>query len=77
MSNHVQEYLQDIKVINPIIKKNKQFGIQFFLKDIKNSKNKISIEIINSKNIKDEIKFAKTDGVRGKIIIDNKLMFNN
>jgi len=67
--NNKDDFLQKIKVVNPILEGNEGGGIQFYLKKIQNSKNPISIEILVKSGVKDEITMRETSNIKGEIKI--------
>ncbi|MFE3976613.1 MULTISPECIES: right-handed parallel beta-helix repeat-containing protein [unclassified Peribacillus] len=69
--NNKGEYLQNIKLMNPLVEGNKGGGIQFYLKNIQNSKNPIDIEISVQSGVKDGIVVLENDNVKGEIKITN------
>lgn len=65
--NHELEYLENIEIINMITENNKGYGLQIYLKNLRDSKNPISINVNNTKEITDGIFINEVDNIKGKI----------
>jgi len=78
--NQVNEYLQNITVSATNISNNKGYGILCYFGRLNGTTNPVSINIVNGTNIHNNvqgnIKILGTTGVKGKITVDGKVVFN-
>ncbi|MFD6441854.1 hypothetical protein ACFWDG_19125, partial [Peribacillus sp. NPDC060186] len=69
--NTKDEFLQNIKLINPTLEGNEGGGIQIYLKNIQYSNNPIDIEITVKSGVKNGIVMKETNNIKGEIKITN------
>lgn len=74
--NEPNEYLENIKIVNLSTKNNIGFGVQVYLKNLKGSNNKISIDINTNKKITDGISVREIKGIKGQIKVGNRFYLN-